>query len=68
MKLREKALQERFKQLFDIDSSVKYKKIIGYYYPSIAAEDNDNNSNNNNNIIEFPFILEIIVANVPYKR
>ena len=31
MKLREKALQKRFKQLFNIDSSVKYKKIIRYY-------------------------------------
>ncbi len=68
-KLREKALEVRFKQLFDIDGSVKYKKIIGYYYPSIAAEDgknDDDNSNSNNNIIEFPFILEIIIANVPH--
>ena len=68
MKLREKALQKRFKQLFNIDSSVKYKKIIRYYPQSIPSEDNDNYSINNNNIIEFPFMLEIIVANVPYNN
>lgn len=54
-------------QLFNIDISVKYKKIIGYYHQSITSEDN-NNRNNNNNIIEFPFMLEIIVANIPYNN
>ena len=68
MKLREKALQKRFKQLFNIDISVKYKKIIGYYHQSITSEDNNNNRNNNNNIIEFPFMLEIIVTNIPYNN
>ena len=49
-KLREQALEQRFKQVFDDpSSSIKYKKITGYY------EDN----------IEFPFILEIVTVNVP---
>ncbi len=59
-KLREQASKERFEQVFGIDhGSVKYKKIIGYYH---SDRDNDNN----NHKIEFPFMFEIIIANVPY--
>ena len=48
-KLREQALEERFKQIFDDSSSIKYKKIIEYY---------------DNNDIEFPFMLEIVTVNI----
>ncbi len=47
---REQAIQDRVKKMFDIDEEkIEYKKIPGYY-------PHDENG------IEFPFILEIVVA------
>jgi hypothetical protein len=63
LKTRENALKKRLGEIYRIEEdSFVYKKINGYYYGS----NNNNNNNNNNNEIEFPYTLEIIIANVPY--
>jgi len=67
-KFREQALKERFAKAFgidkdDVDNSIKYKRIIGYY-PETSYIDIDKDTNSNNKY-EFPFIFEIIVANIP---
>ncbi|MGI9011840.1 MAG: hypothetical protein ACR2F1_11730 [Nitrososphaeraceae archaeon] len=69
-KFREKALKERFTRVFkigedDVDNSIKYKLIRGYYHPAELSSIDDKDNNNNDNKIEYPFMLEIIVANIP---
>ncbi len=56
-KKRENALKKRFGEIYQIndDDSFVYKKINGYFSGS-----------NHNSEIEFPYILEIIIANIPY--
>jgi hypothetical protein len=57
-KTRENALKQRLAKIYLIEEdSFVYKKINGYYHDE---------SDNNNNEIEFPYTLEIIIANVPY--
>ncbi len=56
-KIRENALKKRLREIYQInDDSFVYKKINGYFHAS----------DNNNNEIEFPYILEIIIASIPY--